>query len=64
MMHFIQGIDYECWVIVKNDPLSIITVENNGITAIKVEKDYTNDDFKKSEKNARAIALLQCGIIS
>ncbi|XP_074313649.1 uncharacterized protein LOC141648837 [Silene latifolia] len=62
MMHFIQGTDYECWVIIENGPLAITTTNANGVSSAKAPKDYTSDDYKKAEKNARAISLLQSGI--
>ncbi|XP_074277336.1 uncharacterized protein LOC141600974 [Silene latifolia] len=62
MMHFIQGTDYECWVIIENGPFAITTTHANGVSSAKAPKDYTSDDYKKAEKNARAISLLQSGI--
>ncbi|XP_074306510.1 uncharacterized protein LOC141641760 [Silene latifolia] len=61
-MHFIQGTDYEYWVIIENGPLAITTTNANGVSSVKAPKDYTSDDYKKAEKNARAISLLQSGI--
>ncbi|XP_074283797.1 uncharacterized protein LOC141608335 [Silene latifolia] len=62
MMHFIHGTGYECWVIIENGPLAITTTNANGVSSAKAPKDYTSDDYKKAEKNARAISLLQSGI--
>ncbi|XP_074293239.1 uncharacterized protein LOC141620207 [Silene latifolia] len=62
MMHFIQGTDYECWVIIENGPLAITTTNANGVSSVKAPKDYTSDDYRKAEKNSRAISLLQSGI--
>ncbi|XP_074291991.1 uncharacterized protein LOC141618820 [Silene latifolia] len=62
MMHFIQGTDYECWVTIENGPLAITTTDANSVSSEKAPKDYTSDDYKKAEKNSRAISLLQSGI--
>ncbi|XP_074318888.1 uncharacterized protein LOC141655722 [Silene latifolia] len=62
MMHFIQGTYYECWVIIENGPLAITTTNANSVSSVKAPKNYTSDDYKKAEKNARAISLLQSGI--
>ncbi|XP_074297610.1 uncharacterized protein LOC141628353 [Silene latifolia] len=59
---FIQGTDYKFWVIIENGPLTITTTDANGASSVKEPKDYTSDDYKKAEKNARAISLLQSGI--
>ncbi|XP_074293188.1 uncharacterized protein LOC141620142 [Silene latifolia] len=62
MMYFIQGTNYEYWIIIQNGPLAITTTDVNGVETVKVHKDLITDDYKKAEKNARAISLLQSGI--
>ncbi|XP_074271662.1 uncharacterized protein LOC141595594 [Silene latifolia] len=64
MMHFIQGTDYECWVIIENGPLAITTTNANGVSSAKAPKDYTSDDYKKAEKNVRAISLPQSELVN
>ncbi|KAK9673099.1 hypothetical protein RND81_12G146000 [Saponaria officinalis] len=61
IMHFIKGIDYQCWLVIIKGPFEI-TVTKDGVKTEKDESDYSEADFKIAEKNSRAIALLQAGI--
>ncbi len=53
MMIFIQAEDYQCWRIIEQGPLEISTDD---------AKAYTEEDFKKLEKNAKAIKMLHYGL--
>ena len=64
MSNYIKGEDYECWIIIKNGPLAI-TKKKEGTTnelEVKPESEYGEADYKKAEKNAKAMSLLQRGI--
>jgi hypothetical protein len=64
MTHYIKGNDWECWLIIKNGPNKILLVTTNGATVEKKEEDYIEADYKKAEKNSKAISLLQNGMVA
>jgi len=62
MMHYVKGIDWQCWTIIVNGPLAIDEVDSKGLKVAKPESKYGEDDFKIAEKNSKAISILQNGI--
>ena len=59
MCNFIKGTDYECWIIIKNGPLAITKAGTTASTlVVKPEEEYEEADYKKTEKNAKAMSLL------
>jgi hypothetical protein len=52
----------ECWFIIKNGPLAIITKDSEGNVVEKEEKDYTAADNLKAQKNSMAMHILQSGV--
>ena len=59
MKNLIIETDYECWMIIKNGPVEI---EATADGTPKKESEYTSLDYKKLEKNAKAMSLVQQGI--
>lgn len=57
-MIFMKAYDIELWKLIVFGPH--IFKDEHG--AIKVEKDYTDEDWKKEQMNARAMHLLFCGL--
>lgn len=55
------GIDYEKWLVVKNKPIEIIK-DIDGTPFAKKESEYTSTDYKKLEKNAKTMSILQQAI--
>ena len=67
MSNFIKGTDFECWKIIRTGPLAITKpkMDKDSTSEEVVEKhedEYDEDDYKKAEKNAKAMSLLQRGI--
>ncbi|XP_074266866.1 uncharacterized protein LOC141590156 [Silene latifolia] len=62
MTHYIKGHDWECWKIVQKGPNKIMVLSSEGVAHEKNEDDYTEADYKKAEKNSKAMTLLQNGI--
>ena len=62
MQNIIMGIDYECWMIVKNGPAVVKQIDASGVVHIKKKSDYTSTNFKTLEKNAKAMSILQQAI--
>lgn len=60
--NIIIGIDYECWLVVKNGPLTIEKSDPEGKLVPKTEDEYISTDYKKLEKNAKAMSILQQAI--
>ncbi|XP_074291335.1 uncharacterized protein LOC141618121 [Silene latifolia] len=61
LAHYVKGHDWECWKIIQNGPNTILVGSNEGTTYEKNEEDYVEADYKKAEKNSKAISLLQNG---
>ncbi|XP_074290285.1 uncharacterized protein LOC141617015 [Silene latifolia] len=67
MEHYVKSTDYEYWLIIQKGPLAImVTSANgtsaNGASAPKSEDKYVEADYRKVEKNSKAISILQYGI--
>ncbi|XP_074297085.1 uncharacterized protein LOC141627762 [Silene latifolia] len=62
MEHYVKSIDYECWVIIQKGPLDITVTNYNGTSAVKSEDNYLEADYRKVEKNSKAMSILQYGI--
>ena len=60
--NIIIGIDYECWLVVKNGPLTIEKNDSEGKLVPKTEEEYISTDYKRLEKNAKAMSILQQAI--
>ena len=60
--NIIIGIDYECWLVVKNGPLTIEKTDSEGKLVPKTEEEYISTDYKRLEKNAKAMSILQQAI--
>ncbi|XP_074283209.1 uncharacterized protein LOC141607759 [Silene latifolia] len=62
MEHYIKSTDYECWVIIQKGPLAITVTDSDGNSAVKSEESYVEADYRKVEKNSKAMSILQYGI--
>ncbi|XP_074278305.1 uncharacterized protein LOC141601896 [Silene latifolia] len=62
MEHYVKSTDYECWVIIQKGLLAITVTDSDGNSAVKSEESYVEADYRKVEKNAKAISILQYGI--
>ncbi|GAB2303172.1 hypothetical protein Dimus_038373 [Dionaea muscipula] len=58
----IQAEDYQLWQIVEDGPLILDPVDKDGKKAMKSKLEYTTDDVKKLEKNAKDMRLLLCAL--
>jgi len=58
MENYIQAEDYELWMLIKNGPLIPMKVNEDGTTSKKKPEEFTSDDFKMMEKNAKVKKLL------
>lgn len=63
MKNYIIGTNYECWKIIKHGPLSIDVTDDKGNKPTKNESEYSSTGFKIMEKNAKAMSLVQQGIV-
>ncbi|XP_074289477.1 uncharacterized protein LOC141614630 [Silene latifolia] len=62
MEHYVKSTDYECWLIIQKGPLATTVTSANGTTAPKSEDKYVEADYRKVEKNSKAMSILQYGI--
>lgn len=62
MQNIIKGIDYECWIIVKNGLAVVKQIDSSVVVHVKKESEYTSTDYKTLEKNAKAMSILQQAI--
>ncbi|XP_070019680.1 uncharacterized protein [Nicotiana sylvestris] len=62
MKDHIIGEDYKLWDIVTNGPLATTMKNKEGVVVPKTRADYTAEDLKKWEKNAKAKKWLVCGL--
>ncbi|XP_070009929.1 uncharacterized protein [Nicotiana sylvestris] len=62
MRDHIIGEDYELWDIVIDGPLATTKKNGEGVDVPKTRADYTTEDLKKWEKNAKAKKWLVCGL--
>ncbi|KAK9750025.1 hypothetical protein RND81_02G167600 [Saponaria officinalis] len=62
MTHYIKGQDWDYWMIIRNGPHKILVASKEGTTKEKKEEDYDEADYKKAEKNSKAVSLLQNGM--
>ncbi|GAB2281533.1 hypothetical protein Dimus_039477 [Dionaea muscipula] len=58
MKDFFKSVDYEVLKIVKNGPIKIEDDKKEK----KLKAQWTEDDMKKAEKNAKAKNLLKCAL--
>ena len=57
-----MGIDYECWLVVKNGPNTIVKTDAEGNKILKKDSELVTADYKLLEKNAKAMSILQQAI--
>ncbi|XP_074300745.1 uncharacterized protein LOC141632058 [Silene latifolia] len=62
MEHYVKSTDYECWVIIQKGPLTITVTDSDRNNAVKSEESYVEADYRKVEKNSKAMSILQYGI--
>ncbi|XP_070007900.1 uncharacterized protein [Nicotiana sylvestris] len=62
MKDHIIGEDYELWDIVTDGPLATTMKNEEGLDVPKTRANYTAEDLKKWEKNAKAKKWLVCGL--
>ena len=62
MRSFLQGFDYQTWLIVSRGPLEITKEDPDGNLVPKPEEEYTKEDYAILEHNARATAIMQQAI--
>jgi len=62
MKNYIQGDDYELWMIIKNGPLIPKKATEDGKIIPKKSQEFNSYDFKMMEKNANAKKLLYFGL--
>ncbi|VFQ98497.1 unnamed protein product [Cuscuta campestris] len=61
MRIFIQSNDYKLWLIVKNG-CGVPMKKVDDVNVPKTEEEFTNEDWKKMEHNAKAINMIYCGV--
>ncbi|VFQ66102.1 unnamed protein product [Cuscuta campestris] len=61
MRIFIQSNDYKLWLIVKND-CRVPMKKVGEVNVPKTEEEFTDEDCKKMELNAKAINMIYCGV--
>ncbi|VFR01352.1 unnamed protein product [Cuscuta campestris] len=61
MRIFIQSNDYDSWMVIKHGE-TIPTKIVDGVLVPKLETEYTSNDKKKMQLNARAINFLYCAV--
>jgi len=57
MENYIQDEDYNLWMLIKNGLLIPVKVKENGTIIPKKPKEFTTEDYKMMEKNAKAKKL-------
>jgi len=62
MENYIQAEDYELWIFIKNGPCIPMKVNENYTKTHKKPEEFDSDDFKMTEKNAKAKKLLYFGL--
>jgi len=62
MENYIQAEDYELWMLIKNGPLILIKAKEDGPIIHKKPEEFTAEDCKMMEKNAKAKELLHFGL--
>uniref|UniRef100_A0A803L0P8 Uncharacterized protein n=1 Tax=Chenopodium quinoa TaxID=63459 RepID=A0A803L0P8_CHEQI len=62
IQNVIMGIDYECWLVVKNGPNIILKTDVEGNQVPKKDSELVTADYKLLEKNAKAMSILQQAI--
>ncbi|VFQ84400.1 unnamed protein product [Cuscuta campestris] len=60
---FIQSNDYKVWLIVKNG-CGVSMKKVGEVNVPKTEEEFTDEDCKKMELNAKAINMIYCGVNS
>ncbi|GAB2223282.1 hypothetical protein Droror1_Dr00017422, partial [Drosera rotundifolia] len=58
MKDFVKSVDFELWKIMKEGPLEIV----NDKKEKKPKTEWTAEDYKKAEKNAKAKNMLKCAL--
>ncbi|VFQ79655.1 unnamed protein product, partial [Cuscuta campestris] len=61
MRIFIQSNDYKLWLIVKN-VCGVLMKKVGEVNVPKTEEEFTDEDCKKMELNAKAINMIYCGV--
>ncbi|VFQ71289.1 unnamed protein product [Cuscuta campestris] len=61
MRIFIQSNDYKLWLIVKNG-CGVPMKKVGEVNVPKTEEEFTDEDCKKMELNAKAIEMIYCGV--
>ncbi|VFQ98024.1 unnamed protein product [Cuscuta campestris] len=61
MRIFIQSNDYKLWLIVKNG-CGVPMKKVGEVNVPKTEEEFTDEDCKKMELNAKAINMIYCGV--
>ncbi|VFQ74600.1 unnamed protein product [Cuscuta campestris] len=61
MRIFIQSNDYDSWMVIKHGE-TVPTKIVDGVLVPKLETEYTSNDKKKMQLNARAINFLYCAV--
>jgi len=62
MENYVQAEDYELWMLIKNGPLVPKKLKEDGTTIIKKPEEFDSEDYKMTEKNAKAKKLLYFGL--
>ncbi|XP_057760350.1 uncharacterized protein LOC130980716 [Arachis stenosperma] len=62
MKIFVQVVDYRLWKIVLEGSQFLTTTSTEAVVSLKGEANWTEEDRKKVEFNAKAINLLKCAI--
>jgi len=58
MENYIQAEDYELWMLIKNGPLILTKVIEDGSIVHRQPNEFNAEDFKMMEKNAKEKNLL------
>jgi len=62
MENYIQADDYELWMLIKNTPLIPKKATENGKIIPKKPEEFSAEDFRMMEKNAKVKKLLYFGL--
>ena len=59
---YIQVKDYELWMLIKNGPLIVMRIKEDGAAVVKKPEEVDSNNFKMMEKNAKAKKFLYFGL--
>ena len=62
MRNFVQATDIDCWRVIITGPIVLTKTQADGKRITITEADYSDDDWKKIQLNAKALNMLHCAL--